>query len=105
MRDALRSSAAVVCAEPTDAQFGLGRQVKVNVHLNMPTDVDQPFERVLRVDVIDQGVGIKEEDCDRIFDPYVRAASTKGGGTGLGLHSASCLSSYAPPDIHPSHSV
>ena len=77
----------------------------MNVRLDTPTDVDQPFERVLRLDVIDQGVGIKEEDLDRIFDPYVRAASTKGGGTGLGLHSALCLSSHAPPHFHPSLSV
>ena len=76
-------------SNPT-AQFSVGRQVKVNVRLDASLAVDQPFERVLRVDVIDQGVGIKEEDQERIFDPYVRVApSENGGGTGLGLHSAS----------------
>lgn len=36
------------------------------------------------VEIHDNGPGINEEEIHRIFEPFV---STKGGGTGLGLHS------------------
>jgi two-component system nitrogen regulation sensor histidine kinase NtrY len=42
---------------------------------------DAPLETV-RVEVGDQGVGIRPEDRRRIFEPYF---STKTHGTGLGL--------------------
>ncbi len=37
---------------------------------------------ILRIEVIDEGAGIKEEDKDKLFFPYF---STKKEGTGLGL--------------------
>lgn len=40
----------------------------------------------LLIDVIDQGLGIPEQDLPRIFDKFYRVARTNGiGGTGLGL--------------------
>ena len=36
----------------------------------------------IQIEVIDQGIGIAEEDVGKIFDPFF---STKQGGTGLGL--------------------
>ena len=40
-----------------------------------------------QVSVIDNGVGIKEEDQERIFEPFYRVdrPATREGGTGLGL--------------------
>jgi two-component system nitrogen regulation sensor histidine kinase NtrY len=41
-----------------------------------------PELSTVRVEVIDNGVGIPEHLQDRVFEPYY---STKDGGTGLGL--------------------
>ncbi len=41
-----------------------------------------PSLEIIRIEVIDEGTGIKEEDKDKLFFPYF---STKRGGMGLGL--------------------
>jgi signal transduction histidine kinase len=69
------------------------RQVLLNVMLNsiqaMPdggvleisTSFDTDSSKV-SIEIKDEGVGISQEDQDRIFDPFF---STRPGGTGLGL--------------------
>ncbi|MBI4687397.1 MAG: HAMP domain-containing protein [Nitrospirae bacterium] len=42
----------------------------------------EPYLELVRIEVIDDGAGIKEEDRDKLFQPYF---STKKEGTGLGL--------------------
>jgi len=42
----------------------------------------EPSMELIRIEVIDDGIGIKDEDKDKLFLPYF---STKKGGTGLGL--------------------
>jgi signal transduction histidine kinase len=41
-------------------------------------------DRLVRLDVRDQGHGIKKKDLDRIFDPFF-TTKQKTGGSGLGL--------------------
>ncbi|WP_460776069.1 sensor histidine kinase [Microbacterium sp. GXF7504] len=43
---------------------------------------------VVRIAVVDEGVGIAAADLERVFDPYFRAATARAsgvGGTGLGM--------------------
>ena len=40
----------------------------------------------LRLIVADGGRGMSAEECARAFEPYYRAPSHRGGGTGLGLY-------------------
>jgi signal transduction histidine kinase len=39
----------------------------------------------VRVEVVDEGVGIPRDRHERIFEEFVQLPSTAGGGTGLGL--------------------
>lgn len=39
----------------------------------------------LELRVRDTGTGVSQEDQERLFSPYVRAATSRAGGTGLGL--------------------
>ncbi len=57
-------------------KYGRGRPVRV------VADEDGPL---VRLEVIDQGIGVKREDFERIFDKFERAMPTHYGGLGLGL--------------------
>ncbi|MBZ4331206.1 ATP-binding protein [Corallococcus sp. AS-1-12] len=58
-------------------KFGRGRPVDVSL---------QPDGEVVRLSVVDHGIGIKPEDRERIFERFERAVSTHHyGGLGLGL--------------------
>jgi signal transduction histidine kinase len=41
--------------------------------------------RAVRIEVADTGPGLPPEAASRVFEPYVRATATSGGGFGLGL--------------------
>jgi len=58
------------------------------ISLNAKLQQDESDHCIVRVYVSDTGVGIKEEQQSRLFNPFVQAESSttrKYGGTGLGL--------------------
>jgi len=57
--------------------------IKSKVEPNPQADTNDKT-RVLKVEVIDNGLGIKKEDMDNIFDPFY-TTKEPGKGTGLGL--------------------
>jgi two-component system NtrC family sensor kinase len=57
--------------------------IKSKVELNPQADTKDQT-RVLKVEIIDNGLGINKEDMDNIFDPFY-TTKEPGKGTGLGL--------------------
>ncbi len=63
-------------------------EVVVAAHLDGDTEVDGEPAVLVRFEVTDSGIGIAQEDQNRLFDPFSQADSSttrKYGGTGLGL--------------------
>ena len=58
-------------------KFGEGKPICVRCKQNEAGGVE--------IEVIDQGVGIAEEDIPRIFEEFVQVSESKQPGTGLGL--------------------
>ncbi len=58
------------------------------VTFNMDYEVSEADDIYLKVSVIDTGIGIKDEDIDKLFSPYKRieeSRNKKVEGTGLGM--------------------
>ncbi len=56
----------------------------------------------LRIDVVDTGIGVSLEECDRLFQPFSQAdaaTNRKFGGTGLGLAISKRLANILGGDI------
>jgi light-regulated signal transduction histidine kinase (bacteriophytochrome) len=51
--------------------------------IRMTTAMDEPGTWTIRVE--DNGIGIAQEDCDAVFEPFRKLAGRKYGGAGLGL--------------------
>jgi signal transduction histidine kinase len=60
-----------------DIDITVGREAAVP-----PADIETAPDEVVKIEVADNGKGIKEEDLERIFTPFF---STKGVGEGTGL--------------------
>lgn len=76
--DRIRVEQVVANLVSNAIKYGGGRPVDVTVTAT---------DRAGRITVRDQGIGIRAEDRDRIFDRFERAASVRNyGGLGLGLY-------------------
>jgi len=62
------------------------------VHFNVKKDLDQKDDKMIKLlfQVEDSGIGMTQEQTEKIFDPYIRFKTEKEG-VGLGLHIASKL--------------
>ncbi len=58
-------------------KFGEGKPIHVRCKQSDPGGVE--------IEVVDQGVGIAQEDIPRIFEEFVQVSESKQPGTGLGL--------------------
>jgi signal transduction histidine kinase len=58
-------------------KFGEGKPIGVRCKQSEPGGVE--------IEVVDQGVGISQEDIPRIFEEFVQVSESKQPGTGLGL--------------------
>ena len=63
-------------------KFADGSDVTVSTRV----DAQPGGAAALRLIVADGGRGMSAEECARAFEPYYRAPSHRGGGTGLGLY-------------------
>ena len=59
----------------------LNPKININISIN---------DKNLILEIIDNGLGIKKENCDKIFEPYF-TTKFKNEGTGLGLYMAKML--------------
>jgi signal transduction histidine kinase len=58
-------------------KFGEGKPIRVACKQNA--------DKGVQIEVIDEGVGIAQDDTGRIFEEFVQVSESKQPGTGLGL--------------------
>jgi PAS domain S-box-containing protein len=61
---------------------------KGHIHINVSLEYDGDDKPLIRFDVEDTGIGIKQQDHEKVLEPFAQAdgsTSRKYGGTGLGL--------------------
>jgi len=69
------------------SKFADGSDVTVSCAVDAPpADAPADAPSTLRIAVADGGRGMSAEECAHAFEPYYRAPSHRGGGTGLGLY-------------------
>jgi signal transduction histidine kinase len=69
------------------AKVADGSEVTVSVRIEPRGDSSADASAALLTLVVaDSGRGMSAEECARAFEPYYRAPSHRGGGTGLGLY-------------------
>lgn len=58
-------------------------EITVSIHNHFSIQDDNKETRFIKIDIIDNGIGIKDEDKDKIFDAFF--STKEKNGTGLGL--------------------
>ena len=86
--DAVRLKQILINLLSNAAKFTAEGKVRLEVQLGRRTEDNDIEHVVVMFSVSDTGIGISEEDIDRLFLPFVQSDSSmsrKYGGTGLGL--------------------
>ena len=97
--DAMRLTQVMVNLVDNAAKFTSEGQIIVSVRAEIVAE----RRMYLHVSVKDSGVGMQQEECDRLFQPFVQAESMnrkKFGGTGLGLAICRQLVELMGGEIH-----
>jgi signal transduction histidine kinase/CheY-like chemotaxis protein len=66
----------------------LGNALKFTEQGSVRVAIENAAEGALHIKVVDTGIGLTDEQCDRLFQPFVQADNSttrRFGGTGLGL--------------------
>ena len=88
MADALRLRQVMFNLVGNAAKFTQHGEVRVRIS-RLPDEKDRSGDRCrLLFEIIDTGIGLSEEQCARLFQPFTQADSSttrQFGGTGLGL--------------------
>jgi hypothetical protein len=79
-------AAHLLCARADAVKFADGTDVEVSVRCEPAAhDADcDAAQYELTLVVSDSGRGMSADECTRVFAPYYRSPSHRGGGTGLG---------------------
>lgn len=79
----IQNAEAAIAARREGKSLGRAVPEKARGEIKITTRLDHDPDRIL-VDVVDNGSGLKEEDLQRVFDPFFTTREV-GQGTGLGL--------------------
>lgn len=97
--DAMRLTQVMVNLVDNAAKFTSNGQILITVNVETASE-----RRIyLHVGVKDSGMGMPQEECDRLFQPFVQAESMnrkRYGGTGLGLSICRQLVELMGGEIH-----
>eukprot|EP00981_Chlorochromonas_danica_P004246 scaffold858_cov171-Ochromonas_danica.AAC.2 len=80
----------ILCLLSNAVKYSIEGEVRVRISKEMETclsdRLDEERQAVLRIEVEDQGIGLREEEMLTLFSPF-RQTQRLAGGTGLGLFS------------------
>jgi PAS domain S-box-containing protein len=85
--DAMRLRQVLFNLAGNAVKFSAGRQ-HLKGHVQVRVSPDEPSSARLKIEILDNGIGMSAETLDKLFEPFSQAeASTtrRFGGTGLGL--------------------
>jgi signal transduction histidine kinase len=114
IKEVLKPSQEIIFSNDCDAEITQDRNIIKNIVINLLSNASKysdPGARIdlitacnnrsVQVSVVDQGMGIPEEEHKHLFTRFFRASNaTNHGGTGLGLHIVKKYTEMLSGNIH-----